>query len=220
MGRPYALIVFDWEGTLGDPLGYLLNIIDEQASLLGLSPIDRQVARQYLSQGLELTLKKLFPDISTQWQVQLLENIQYALQMNTKDQCIFEGAKALVECIQKAGMQLAIATNKGAQSLQRALHVTEMDQFFTVTRSAGQAPAKPCPQMLEEIMAVFSCLANQTLMIGDSTSDVEMANAINVECIGVDFYGHQGEALMHAGALKVFDSYAQVGRFLELTDYL
>jgi phosphoglycolate phosphatase len=220
MGRPYELIVFDWEGTLGDPLGYLLNMIDEQACLLGWGPIDRRRARQYLPQGLELTLKKLLPELSTQQTIQWFENIQSSLKNNTKEQCLFEGARRLVSAIQKAGMHLAIATNKGPQSLQKALQATNMSEFFRVTRSAGQVPAKPCPQMLEEIMDAFFLGPEKTLMIGDSVADVEMALATHVECIGIDFYGQQKEVLKSAGALTVFDDYPQIGHFLELVEYL
>lgn len=217
MGKPYELIVFDWEGTLGDPLGYLLNAIDEQASLLALGSIERRCARQYLSQGLEFTLKKLLPALSAHQYLQWLENVQRALQANTKDQCLFEGAESLLSSIEQAGMHLAIATNKGPQSLQRAMQMTGVSKFFTVTRSAGQTPAKPCPQMLEEILMAFAVDSHQTLMIGDSVADVEMALALDVKCIGIDFYGQQQEALMRAGAFAVFQNYAQISHFLELS---
>jgi phosphoglycolate phosphatase-like HAD superfamily hydrolase len=57
-------------------------------------------------------------------------------------------------------------------------------------------------------------------MIGDSVADVEMATFIGVKCIGVDFYHQQIDALEKAGASHVFDDYYQVGRYLELPDYL
>jgi len=152
-------------------------------------------------------------------QEELLSGIQRASQISSKEQCLFEGARQVVQDIQQAGMCLAIATNKGPQSLQKALQVTDMGAFFTVTRSAGQVPAKPCPQMLEEIMDTFSLDANQTLMIGDSVSDVEMALSIGVECIGIDFYGQQTQLLKSAGATHVFDNYNDVGRFLKLPGY-
>ncbi len=217
MERSYDLIVFDWEGTLGDPLGYLLNAIDEQASFWGLDVFDRAQIRRYIPEGLELALKKVFPNLSASQHVQLFENIQNISQMHTKEQCLFEGAEALVASIQKAGIETAIATNKGSQSLQKALQSTGMDKFFSVTRSAGQVPAKPCPQMLEEIMAVFSAVPSRTLMIGDSVSDVEMAQALNVKCLGIDFYGHQKDALKEAGAFEVFENYPQINQFLRLT---
>ena len=71
-----------------------------------------------------------------------------------------------------------------------------LSDFFYTTRSASQAPAKPCPQMLEEIMDVCCVSPEQTLVVGDSVSDIEMAKQVNVIAIGVDFY-HQNQAQHH-----------------------
>jgi phosphoglycolate phosphatase len=220
MGRVYDLIVFDWEGTLGDPLGYILQVIEAQSKVFGFQSVNEQVARKYVMLGLEKALKKIFPTLTLHQYERLHNGVQQAMHAQSKEQCLFSGAKVLVECIHQAGIHLAIATNKGPQALQRALHTTELDAFFIVTRSAGQVPAKPCPQMLEEIMDVFGVSSEKTLMIGDSVADVEMATSIGVECIGVDFYHQQIEALEKAGASHVFDDYHQVCRYLELPDYL
>lgn len=219
MASAYELVVFDWEGTLGDPLGYILQIIQEQGKQLNLTPIDEQNARKYITLGLERALKKSFPSLTLHQYERLLTNVQHALQSHTKEHCLFSGARQLVERIHQSGIHLAIATNKGQQSLQRALQVTGMDDFFSVIRCAGQVPAKPCPQMLEEIMAFFAISADKTLMIGDSVTDVEMANALNVACIGLDFYHQHQTDLQQAGASFVFDNYTQVGQFLKLPGY-
>ena len=102
------------------------------------------------------------------------------------------------------------------QASQRALHVSELEIYFPVTRSADQAPAKPCPQMLEEILELTGVSADQTLMIGDAISDIEMASALDVASIGVDFYYQQGDDLKVAGALQVFDDFATLGDYLGL----
>jgi len=220
MGRVYDLIVFDWEGTLGDPLGYILHVIEAQAKIFGFQSMNEQVARKYVMLGLEKALKKIFPTLSLHQYERLFNGVQQAMHAQSKEQCLFSGAKVLVERIHQTGIHLAIATNKSSQALQRALQATDLDVFFTVTRSAGQLPAKPCPQMLEEIMDVFGVSAEKTLMIGDSVADVEMAASISVECIAIDFYHQQIEALEKAGASHVFDDYDQVGCYLELPGYL
>lgn len=111
---------------------------------------------------------------------------------------------------------MAIASNKGQHSLARALQITGLDKFFTITRSAGQVPAKPCPQMLEEIMDELGHDPSTTLMVGDSSLDMEMAKNCSVTAVGVDFY-HQNEAnLKAAGAIAVFDDYQLLAQFLNL----
>lgn len=220
MSRLYSLVVFDWEGTLGDPLGDVLYLLAQQARVLGYPPCDAQLARRCVTLGLDKVVKKLFPTLALYQHERLLNGVQQALQSNQGEHCLFPGAKRLVARIHEAGMDLAIATNRGPQSLQRVLQSTGLDAFFSVTRAAGQAPAKPCPQMLEDIMDVFGATPEQTLMIGDSVVDIEMALLAHVDAIGVDFYHQQTDDLKAAGARFVFDDYAQIGRYLALPAYL
>lgn len=218
MKMQYRLVVFDWEGTLGDTLGYVLNTLAEQAQHMGFGELDIKAARQHVSFGLVRVIKKQFPHLSLHQHEQLLHAVQHAVVTSTPGDTLFPGAKHLVQQMQHANLDLAIATNRGPQSLQRALRDTGLDVFFKVTRSAGQAPPKPCTQMLEEIMDVFGMNAAETLMIGDSLSDIEMAVAAGVDAIGVDFYHQQGTELTDAGALAVFDDYTQVAHYLDLPD--
>ena len=216
MNRCYRLVVFDWEGTLGDTLGPILKKIADAAKRLQLGEFDERIARQYVVLGLTMAVQKLFPRLSIYQHEQLLQAVQESMLTASTHVCLFPGALQMVQHIQEAGIDVAIATNKGQQSLQRALQVSGLDVFFKITRSAGQAPPKPCPQMLQEIMDVFGVDAVQTLMVGDSVSDVEMAKQIHVDAVGVDFYHQQEANLRAAGALDVFDDYQQLARYLQL----
>ena len=158
-------------------------------------------------------IKKLFPNTTLLQQEQLAEAVQYALSTHSVDTYLFPDIKDMVQKLHQAGFDLAIATNKGSQSLQRALQETGLDAFFKVTRAAGQTAPKPCPQMLYEIMDVFGVTASETVMIGDSIADIEMAIAAGVDAIGVDFYHQQKTILLAAGALIVFDDAIQLSHY-------
>lgn len=216
MSRPYSLVVFDWEGTLGDTLGQILQTVALVAKRMGFGDLDEDLARKSVVLGLVLAVKKLFPDLSMHQHEQLLSEVQHALLTHSANSCLIPGAKKFLEDLKQTDLTLAIATNKGQHALQRALLSSGIDDLFAVTRSAGQVPAKPCPQMIEEIMAICGATPSQTLMIGDSVSDVEMALQAGVDVIGVDFYHQQKASLLAAGAMHVFDDYKQVARFLSL----
>lgn len=218
MKKPYRLVVFDWEGTLGDTLGHVLNALRAQAARMQLGELDPQAARQCVTLGLVRAVKKLFPHLSLHQHEQLLQAVQQELSTSSQEGLLFPGARSLVQQMQRAGLDLAIATNRGQLSLQRALQASGLDEFFRVTRTAGQTPAKPCPQMIEEIMDVFGVHPSETLMIGDSLSDVEMAGLAGVDAIGVDFYHQQESGLSAAGALMVFDDYSRLAHYLGLSD--
>lgn len=216
MGKhnPYQLIVFDWEGTISDTLGLILHTVAVEAERLGFGGIDPYQARKYVHLGLQLALKKLFPTLSVAQHEQLVQAVQTTMLSRPSQVCLIPGAREFIERLHSLSLNLAIATNKGQHSLQRALCATGLDSIFHVTRSAGQVPAKPCPQMLEEIIDEFGQEPATTLMIGDSPSDIEMARNINVHAIGVDFYHQNQEILKQAGALEVFDDYQLLTQFL------
>lgn len=216
MSNPYQLVVFDWEGTIADTLGLILHIVTSEANVLGFGEVDPQQARKYVDLGLVQALKKLFPHLSTLQHDQLVQAVQYAMISRTSEIFLFPGTLEFIKQLRQANIDLAIATNKGHQSLIRALQLTGLDEYFKVTRSAGQVPAKPCPLMLEEIMDEFSRERHETLMIGDSATDIEMAASINVAAIGMDFYHQQQSSLEEAGALAVFDDYKFVAEYLKL----
>lgn len=215
--NPYQLVVFDWEGTVADTLGLILHTVASEANALGFGEIDPYEARKYVDLGLVQSLKKLFPGLSETEQEQLVQAVQQALISRPTEVCLIPGALEFIHQLHDAKVDLAIATNKGHQSLMRALQATGLEEIFKVTRSAGQVPAKPCPQMLEEIMEVFGQGADSTLMIGDSVTDIEMAKNIDVAAIGVDFYHQQEGALKTAGALFVFDDYKLLANHLGLS---
>ena len=218
MSRTYRLVIFDWEGTLGDTLGHVLTVLAVEARRLGFGEMDERSARHYVILGLARAVKKIFPQLLLHQHEQLLQAVQHALAICPTEVCLMPGALQVIQKMNANGLKLAIATNKGQQSLQRALHVSGLDVFFNVTRAAGQVPAKPCPQMLEEILSEFDVQASQSLMIGDSVADIEMASLIGMDAIGVDFYHQQADELRAAGALDVFDDYQQVANYLQLPE--
>jgi phosphoglycolate phosphatase len=218
MVKAYRLVVFDWEGTLSDTLGQILNSIAREAKQLQFGELDERLARQSIELGLAMAVKKSFPHLHEQQQEQLLLAVHQSLISRSADVYLIPGARAIAERLHRAGIALAIASNKGQQSLQRVLHACELDKLFKVTRSAGQTPAKPCPKMLEEILAEFDASAKEALMVGDSVNDIEMARSIGVDVVGVDFYHQQGAALRDAGALEVFDDYQRFAEYLQLPE--
>jgi phosphoglycolate phosphatase len=216
MSNPYNLVVFDWEGTIADTLGGVFHTVASEAEALGFGIFDFKDARKYVDLGLVKALQKAYPHLSKAEQEQLIQSVQHAMHTRATEVWLIPGAREFIEKLHEAKINMAIATNKGQQSLARALQVSDLDKLITVTRSAGQTAAKPSPQMLEEIIDEFAGKAATTLMIGDSITDMEMAKNFQVAAVGVDFYHQQGETLKTAGALAVFDDYQSLADYLKL----
>ncbi len=215
MKSRYNLVVFDWEGTLAeDSFGQVVSIIAREALNLKIQNFDRVLARKYIPLGLITVISKLFPDFSIHNQEQLLSRLQEALQ-NTVDEVILtRDAELTVRKIYDAGIKLGIATNRSFNSLQKVLSLSGLSQYFQVIRTASQVRAKPCPDMLEEIIWECGESSSTTLMVGDSLSDIEMAVSIGVDAVGVDFYHEQQGMFLQAGACMEIDNYQDLLKYV------
>lgn len=216
MNKQYRLVVFDWEGTLSDTLGLILHCIATEAKKLGYGELDEIYARKIVEFGLVNALKKIFPHLELGQQEHLLSSVQQAILTRHGESFLIPGALELVRTLKEAGYFLAIASNKGPQSLQRALQSTEMDKYFDTVRAAGPIAAKPDKAMLEDILQFLNLNPNQAVMVGDSVTDMQMAFHAKVNGLGLDLYQSQAALLKNAGASEVFDNYADLAHFLLL----
>ena len=214
MNKRYDLIIFDWEGTLGDTVGQAIHRIAVEASkeVVGTEAMHEETFCLNLRQA----AKGFFPSWSDEQLEALCLRKSASAAVDPTDIYLLPGAKKLIESLSAAGIDLAIASNKGQHSLQSALQRSALQPFFRVTRTAGQTPPKPCPQMLDEILTEFLLKPADALMIGDSVSDIEMARIIGMDAVGFDYYHQNTEALCEAGALVVFDNYQDIAQFLNL----
>src|SRR6185295_517316 len=100
---------------------------------------------------------------------------------------LFPGVEAIVAGLHGAGYQLGIATGKSRRGLARALHATGLAAYFHGTRCADEGHTKPHPGMLQALMQELGARNDRTLMIGDTTHDLEMARAAEVAALGVTY---------------------------------
>lgn len=214
--KQYRLIIFDWEGTLSDTLGLVLDCVSAEAKELNLGSFDEARARQYVDLGLVNTIKKVFAHATKELQSALLDAVQRKLMRQHGQTYLFPGAKALVQRIDKAGTHLAIASNKSQLGLQRALERSQLENYFHVVRTASTCAPKPSPEMVNQILAHFDIAPADAVMIGDSTIDMEMAKKINMDAIGINFYHKSDHDLLDSGAKVVFNNYDALTDFLHL----
>jgi phosphoglycolate phosphatase len=85
---------------------------------------------------------------------------------------------------------LAVATGKSRLGLNEALDSAQLRQFFDSTRTADETASKPDPLMLLELMGELGTEPERTLMIGDTTHDLQLAANAGVACVGVSYGAH------------------------------
>lgn len=214
MAKRFELIVFDWDGTLMDSAAAIVASIQAAAADLGLSPPREDRARHVIGLGLHEALHYVLPELEASRHRQMAERYRHHYLSRDKDLKLFDGAEWLVQGLAMAGHMLAVATGKSRAGLDRALAASGLAARFDATRCADECHSKPHPQMLEELMEELGVPPSLTLMIGDTTHDLEMARNAGVSALGVSYGAHPREALESTAPLRCVDSMAELSAWL------
>ena len=205
------LIIFDWDGTLCDSTGTIVAAMCEAARRQSAPvPADSAVLDVI---GLSLTkaIEQLFPGLSPEEQGALrlgYSNLYRELDSNPAQ--LFPGAREILEDLRGAGHHLAVATGKSRQGLDRVLRGLDAGHYFHGSRCADESLSKPHPQMLQELLDEFGYHPADSLMIGDSELDLEMAHAAGMDRVGVSYGVHNAERLRRWSPLAVLDDLPQL----------
>lgn len=116
----------------------------------------------------------------------------------------FDGIDDLLQELSRAAdTVLAIATGHRSDTIAPALQTLRWAEFFRTIQAADTAPSKPHPAMLLQALAATAVEAKDAIFIGDTTFDMQMAEAAQLRSIGVGWGHHDAERLMAAGARHV-----------------
>ena len=215
MAKRYELIVFDWDGTLMDSTAVIAGSIQAACRDLGLTVPDDETARHVIGLGLQTALRYAVPDAPESQYEPLVA--RYRHHFLAQDQAIplFDGARETIVELHEQGYLLAVATGKSRAGLDRALEATGLRHYFHATRTAEQTLSKPHPAMLLELIEELSVTACGTLMIGDTTHDVEMAQNAGVDVLAVGYGAHPPLQLKKLNPLALLMDFAQLRAWLK-----
>ena len=195
MAKKFELLVFDWDGTLLDSAGAIVEAIKAACRDLDLPEPSDERARHVIGLGLSDALRYAVPDLPELHYPQMVDRYRHHYLSKDHDLQLFNGAVELISELDSAGFLLAVATGKSRVGLERALKTSGLGHYFQASRCADECFSKPHPQMLEELMDEFSVPPARTLMIGDTTHDLQMARNAGVAGLAVDYGAHPAEAL-------------------------
>jgi phosphoglycolate phosphatase len=193
--KRYELIVFDWDGTLMDSAGMIVDSVQAAARDLGLEPPPDERARHIIGLGLGDALRYALPDLPEDHYDELVERYRHHYLSRDHELLLFAGADELIQKLAQSGFRLGVATGKSRRGLDRALVHSGLGNYFHATRCADECHSKPHPQMIEELMGEFAVLPAQTLMIGDTTHDLLMAKNAGVDAVAVSYGAHPRDVL-------------------------
>ena len=214
MAHRFELLVFDWDGTLMDSAPAIAACIQASCRDLGLPVPDQRTASHVIGLGLKDALSYAVPELAVEDYGRMVERYRHHFLARDAQLELFAGAEPMLRQLADAGHLLAIATGKSRAGLERALAATGFGDLFDASRCADECFSKPHPAMLLELMAELGGAPASTLMIGDTTHDLQMALNAGVGALGVTYGAHPRSQLVALAPLACVDSIGDLSGWL------
>lgn len=193
--RQFDLIVFDWDGTLMDSTATIVTCIQAAAKDLGLPMPDSRKASYVIGLSLQDAMQTVLPGLDPKYYPHMVERYRYHYLTKDKGLTLFDGVREMLTDLSQQGYFLAVATGKSRVGLNRALDTANLLSVFDATRCADETFSKPHPAMLQELTRELGQDMQRTVMIGDTTHDLQMALNAGAKGIAVHYGAHAGSEL-------------------------
>lgn len=211
--RRYKMVVFDWDGTLMDSAAKIVNCFRSAARDVGAPVPAPEAVRGIIGLGLNEALDTLFPGTGEGVRRRLTESYrEHFLERDGTRTALFPGVAEGLATLREDDYLLAIATGKARRGLDRVLDETGIRHLFAASRCVDEAQSKPHPQMLRDLLAETGIGAGDALMVGDTTFDLQMAAAADMDALAVSYGAHPVEPLLAEnprGCLEEFEEVVQ-----------
>ena len=211
----FRLLVFDWDGTLMDSEARIVGCIRAAVEDLDAEPLEDQAIRNIIGLGLKEAVEILYPGADGEFRQQLAGRYRdHYLGNNVIPSELFPGVRETLLKLVDSGYLLGIATGKGRRGLDMVLESTNLHELFNATRCATETLSKPHRQMLEQVMEELGAMPEETLMIGDTEYDMQMASNAGTAALAVSYGVHERERLMAQAPLGCLDDISELGDWL------
>ncbi|MFJ9992687.1 HAD family hydrolase [Pseudomonas putida] len=215
MSKPYELLIFDWDGTLADSIGRIVEAMNAAAERAGEAPSADAAVKGIIGLALSEAISVLYPHLDAR-QLEVFRQ-HYADIYTALDQQpspLFEGVVESLEAFRSEGYRLAVATGKARRGLDRVLKANGWEGYFDITRAADETRGKPHPLMLEEILAHCRVEPGRALMVGDSAFDLQMASNAGMHSVAVGYGAMSLQALSEFGPQVCVEHFSQLREWL------
>lgn len=191
--RRFDLIAFDWDGTLFDSTAIIARCIQAAVRDVGGKEPTFEQASYVIGMGLMQALAHAAPDVPRELYPQLGDRYRHHYFAVQHDISLFAGVLPLLADLKSRGYLLTVATGKSRRGLDEALGTSMLAGVFDASRTADQTASKPDPLMLRELMTEFDVMPQRTLMIGDTTHDLQMALNAGCASVAVSYGAHESD---------------------------
>lgn len=181
-----TLIIFDWDGTLMDSIGLIVESMHVAGEAHGFTTTD-QAVKDIIGLSLIHGIEILYPQASDTQKLAIQQSYAEYYIPNSHRTPFFTPIENMLLTLKQQDKQLAVATGKKRKGLDRVLEASASRHYFTITRCADESGSKPDPQMLRDILDYTNQPISQAVFIGDSIYDIQMANHLGMTSIAVNY---------------------------------
>lgn len=212
--RQFDLICLDWDGTLFDSTAIITRCIQQAVVDVGGRRPSDEAAAWVIGMALTQALARAAPDVPPARYPALAARYRYHYVQHQNDISLFTGVLPLLTELRARHHWLAVATGKSRRGLDEALGSRQLVGVFDGSRTADETAGKPDPLMLHELMHEFGTGPERTLMIGDTTHDLQMALNAGCASVGVSYGAHEPDSFTPLAPRFVAHSVAELRAWL------
>ena len=211
----HRLIIFDCDGTLVDSQHLIVAAMEQAFDAAKRPPPPREAILGIVGLSLPEAIWRLSEGEEEETVMKITDGYRDAFGALRQDpkhnEPMYEGAHdAILKLAENDNIVLGIATGKSRRGVDKLLERFELTPYFSTIQTADDAPSKPHPGMIERALAETGAQATNTVMIGDTTFDMEMARNAGVKSLGVSWGYHPVHLLNQEEVHGIADDYAQL----------
>lgn len=189
----------------------IANCIRAAACDLCLPVPTEQQAKNIIGLALGEAMQVLFKEQDDTMIDRIIERYKYHfITLDDTRQGLFGGVEQGLQSLAEQGVLLAVATGKARNGLKRVFNLVDIEHHFITSRCADETRSKPHPQMLNEILEFTAIDRKNSIMVGDTTFDMEMAANAGMHGLGCSYGVHSEKSLRQAKAIDVLNSFEEI----------
>ena len=222
MSHAFRLIVFDFDGTLVDSQRIILAAMTQAFAAHNLPAPAPEAVRRIVGLKLETGIARLLPgpdraDMGRRIAASYRDAFFQLHQRPDYQEPLYPGVAEGLRHLDAPNVCLGIATGKGRRGLLAGLELHGIRHHFFTLQTADDGPGKPHPEILNRAMADVGAHPGETVVIGDTTFDMEMAGNAKVAAIGVAWGYHEPAELRASGAGRIVERFDDLAAALAAT---
>lgn len=207
------IVIFDFDGTLGDTRHNIVVTLQRTMQLRGLELRDEQTCARTIGLTLEDSFLSMYPTMSREEARECVTTYRDIFYQSIEEltPALFPHVKETLQWLNSRGIIMSIASSRSSPSLHLFLRNMGIAEYFPyVLGSDSVERHKPDPEPVIKTLQDLGYKASDAVVVGDMPVDIAMAHNAGVRAIGVSYGNATREELTAAGADTVVDDIAEI----------